>query len=78
MPILHETDILRGPSGEADNEEVDESELEPVRVLSSRLMVYQIGGEQVSTLTEDQMAEDFWPAFSPDGSTPRVYPPLPG
>jgi Tol biopolymer transport system component len=66
--FLYETDILRGPSGEADNEEVDESELEPVRVLSSRLMVYQIGGEQVFTLTEDQLAEDFWPTFSPDGS----------
>jgi Tol biopolymer transport system component len=66
--FLYETDILRGPSGEADNEEVDVSELEPVRVLSSRLMVYQIGGKQISTLTEDELAEDFLPTFSPDGS----------
>jgi len=65
--FLQETDILRGPSGEAENEEVDESELEPVRVLSSRLMVYQINGSRVNLLTEDPLAEDFWPAFSPDG-----------
>ena len=64
-----ETDILRGPTGEAANEEVDESELEPVRVLSSRLMVYQIAGQNISTLTEDRLAEDFSPTFSPDGST---------
>jgi dipeptidyl aminopeptidase/acylaminoacyl peptidase len=67
--FLEETDILRGPTGEAANEEVDESELEPVRVLSSRLQVYQIGGSRVDTLTEDPLAEDFWPAFSPDGAT---------
>ena len=67
--FLSETDILRGPSGEAANEEVDESELEPVRVLSSRLMVYQVAGQRVTTLTEDPLAEDFSPAFSPDGST---------
>ncbi len=66
--FLYETDILRGPTGEVANEEVDESELEPVRVLSSRLQVYQIGGRRVETLTEDPLAEDFWPAFSPDGS----------
>jgi Tol biopolymer transport system component len=66
--FLQETEILRGPSGEADNEEVDESELAPVRVLSSRLTVYQLGGDRTSTLTEDELAEDFWPAFSPDGS----------
>jgi Tol biopolymer transport system component len=64
-----ETDILRGPTGEAANQEVDESELEPVRVLSSRLMVYQVAGQSVTTLTEDPLAEDFSPAFSPDGST---------
>jgi len=67
--FISETDILRGPTGEAANQEVDESELEPVRVLSSRLMVYQVAGQQVSTLTEDPLAEDFSPAFSPDGST---------
>lgn len=66
--FLQETDILRGPSGEAENEEVDESELEPVRVLSSRLMVYQINGSRINLLTEDPLAEDFWPAFSPDGT----------
>jgi len=64
-----ETDILRGPTGEEANQEVEESELEPVRVLSSRLMVYQVAGKNVSTLTEDPLAEDFSPAFSPDGST---------
>ncbi len=64
---LQETDILRGPSGEAENEVVDPSTLEPVRVLSSRLVVYQLGGGIASTLTEDDLAEDFWPVFSPDG-----------
>lgn len=66
--FLQETNILRGPSGEAENEEVDESELEPVRVLNSQLMVYQLGRDQTTALTEDQLAEDFWPTFSPDGS----------
>ncbi len=66
--FLQETDILRGPSGEAENEEVDPSELEPVRVLSSRLVVYQINGSRTNLLTEDPLAEDFWPDFSPDGT----------
>ncbi|MFN2144941.1 MAG: Ig-like domain-containing protein [Anaerolineales bacterium] len=64
---LQETDILRGPSGEAENEVVDPATLEPVRVLSSRLVVYQLGGGLISTLTDDDLAEDFWPVFSPDG-----------
>jgi len=64
-----ETDILRGPTGEEANQEVNESELEPVRVLSSQLMVYQVDGDTISTLTEEPLAEDFSPAFSPDGST---------
>ncbi|MEJ2485125.1 MAG: Ig-like domain-containing protein [Anaerolineales bacterium] len=64
-----ETDILRGPTGEEANQPVDTSELEPVRVLSSRLMVYQVGGKNITTLTEDPLAEDFSPAFSPDGLT---------
>jgi Tol biopolymer transport system component len=67
--FLSETDILRGPSGEEANQQVDESELEPVRVLSSRLIVYQVAGQNINTLTEDPLAEDFSPAFSPDGST---------
>lgn len=64
-----ETDILRGPTGEIANEEVDESELEPVRVVSSRLMIYRVGDGQVRTLTDDPLTEDFSPAFSPNGVT---------
>lgn len=62
-----ETDILRGPSGEADNEEVDVEELEPVRVLSTHLLVYQTNGSRVEDLSDDLLVEDFSPAFSPDG-----------
>ena len=64
-----ETDILRGPSGEEDNQNVDESELEPVRVVSSRLMIYQLGSGQVRTITDTPLVEDFSPAFSPNGVT---------
>lgn len=67
--LLTETDILRGPSGEAENEVVSEEELEPVRVLSSQLMVYQNAGEGPFSLTDDPLAEDFSPAFSPNGRT---------
>jgi Tol biopolymer transport system component len=62
-----ETDILRGPSGEVSNQEVEEEELEPVRVLSTHLLVYQTSGSQVQDLSKDQLVEDFSPAFSPDG-----------
>lgn len=63
-----ETDILRGPSGENSNQEVDPSELEPVVVVNSQLMVYPLGGTAVSNLSNEEMAEDFSPAFSPDGT----------
>jgi Tol biopolymer transport system component len=62
-----ETDILRGPSGEADLEEVEEEELEPVRVLSTHLLVYQTNGSRMEDLSADLLVEDFSPAFSPDG-----------
>lgn len=64
-----ETNILRGPSGEADNQEIPEEELEPVRVLAAHLLVYQTSGSQVQNLSADQLVEDFSPAFSPDGRT---------
>lgn len=63
-----ETDILRGPSGEESNQEVDDAELEPVRVVNSQLMVYQVGGAGVINLSSENMVEDLSPAFSPDGS----------
>lgn len=63
-----ETDTLRGPSGEEENQEVDESQLEPVRVVNSQLMVYQVGGTAVSNLSKEELAEDLSPAFSPNGS----------
>lgn len=67
--LLIETDILRGPSGEAENEVVSEEELEPVRVLSSQLTVYQSAENDPFSLTDDPLAEDFSPSFSPDGRT---------
>jgi hypothetical protein len=63
-----ETDLLRGPTGEESNQEVDESELQPVLVISSQLKLYTIGEWQLSGLTDDEMAEDYAPAFSPDGT----------
>lgn len=62
-----ETDTLRGPSGEEENQPVDESQLEPVRVVNSQLMVYQVGGISVTNLSNEELAEDLGPAFSPDG-----------
>jgi Tol biopolymer transport system component len=67
--FIIETDILRGPSGEAENQEIPEEELEPVRVLSAHLLVYQTGGSQVQDLSQDELVEDFSPSFSPDGRT---------
>lgn len=67
--FTNETDILRGPSGEADNQVVPQDELEPVRVLSAHLLVYQTNGSLVQDLSEGLLVEDFAPAFSPDGRT---------
>lgn len=63
-----ETNTLRGPSGEDENQPVDASQLEPVRVVNSQLMVYPTGGTGVTNLSNEEMAEDLGPAFSPDGS----------
>jgi dipeptidyl aminopeptidase/acylaminoacyl peptidase len=63
-----ETDILRGPSGEVELQEVDESELEPVWVASSHLQMYRLDSGSIEDLTEDNLAEDYSPAFSPDGT----------
>jgi WD40 repeat protein len=63
-----ETDTLRGPSGESDFDIVDESELDPVVVASSHLHMYRMGSGLVADLTEDNLAEDYSPAFSPDGT----------
>jgi Tol biopolymer transport system component len=63
-----ETDTLRGPSGESAFDIVDESELDPVVVASSHLQMYHLDSRTVTDLTEDNLAEDYSPAFSPDGT----------
>jgi Tol biopolymer transport system component len=65
--VDEETDILRGPTGEASNREVDESELEPVRVLSSHLTAYDTNSGEITDLTQASFVEDLSPTFSPDG-----------
>jgi Tol biopolymer transport system component len=63
-----ETDTLRGPSGESAFDIVPESELDPVVVASSHLQMYQLDSGRVTDLTEDNLAEDYSPVFSPDGT----------
>jgi Tol biopolymer transport system component len=46
---------------------VDEQTLEPVRVLASRLTAYYLDTGEIKDLTKEKLAEDFTPAFSPDG-----------
>lgn len=62
-----ETDILRGPTGEASNREVNEDELEPVRVLASHLITYDTDTGKTTDLTRISHVEDMSPTFSPDG-----------
>jgi dipeptidyl aminopeptidase/acylaminoacyl peptidase len=63
-----ETDLLRGPTGEESNQEVDQSELQPVWVISSQLQLYTLGERRPVGLAEDELSEDYAPAFSPDGT----------
>jgi dipeptidyl aminopeptidase/acylaminoacyl peptidase len=63
-----ETDLLRGATGEKANQEVEESEQLPVWVTSSQLRRYTIGDWQPVSITDVEMAEDYAPAFSPDGT----------
>jgi Tol biopolymer transport system component len=63
-----ETDLLRGPTGENANQEVPESEQLPVWVTSSQLRLYIIGEWEPASLTTEEMAEDYAPTFSPDGT----------
>jgi dipeptidyl aminopeptidase/acylaminoacyl peptidase len=66
--FIKESDMLRGPSGEISNQEVDEETLEPVRLLVSHLTSYNADTGEVTSLTKEDYTEDFTPAFSPDGS----------
>lgn len=61
------TDILRGPTGEASNQEVDPSELEPVRISYSNLLLYRPQTSGFTLLTHGDDVEDLAPAFSLDG-----------
>jgi dipeptidyl aminopeptidase/acylaminoacyl peptidase len=63
-----ESDILRGPTGEASNQPVDENTLEPVRLVISHLTAYNVDTGEITSLTKEDYTEDFTPAFSPDGS----------
>ena len=64
---MTELDILRGPSGEADSQEVDENDLDPVRVLTSRLLSYDPDTGRYTNLTSEELTEDIFPVFSPNG-----------
>ena len=64
---ITELDTLRGPSGEADSQEVDEEELEPVRALTSRLLAYDPDTGRYTNLTGEDLVEDISPVFSPNG-----------
>ena len=64
----YETNLLRGPTGEEFNQEVDQSELEPVWVTGSHLQLYQLDAGRVVDLTEEDLAEDYSPVYSPDGT----------
>jgi hypothetical protein len=61
------TDILRGPTGEAAYEKVEDGDLEPVRVFTSHLLSYDPDTGATIDLTRDDLTEDISPAFSPDG-----------
>ncbi|MCH7662667.1 MAG: PD40 domain-containing protein, partial [Chloroflexi bacterium] len=60
-------DTLRGPSGEAQNADVDAGELETVGTVSSHLMSFNLQNGRVTDLTRDALLEDTAPAFSPSG-----------
>jgi Tol biopolymer transport system component len=64
----YETDLLRGPTGEESNQEVDPAELEPVVVAGSHLLLYSLDNGLIIDLTEEDLAEDYSPAYSPDGT----------
>ncbi|MEK6222172.1 MAG: hypothetical protein N2D54_07975 [Chloroflexota bacterium] len=61
------TTILRGPSGELDNEEVNQDDLEPVQVTTSHLISYDIENNSFSDFTRSTEIEDLSPEFSPNG-----------
>ena len=62
-----ELSTLRGPSGEAQNEEVDPGTLESVGAVSSRLLAFDLEAGRVTDLTRDANLEDTAPAVSPNG-----------
>ncbi|MBW8009949.1 MAG: hypothetical protein FVQ83_01730 [Chloroflexi bacterium] len=60
-------DILRGPSGEAENSEVEEENLQAVSVLSTHLISFNLETYQISDLTVSDDLEDIGAVFSPSG-----------
>ena len=65
--IASQLDTLRGPSGEAQNAEVDVGALETVGTVSSHLISFNLQNGRVTDLTRDSLLEDTAPAFSPNG-----------
>ena len=59
------TDTLRGPSGEAENQDVPEEELDRVEVFSSHLMLFDLSSGSVQDLTGNAKLEDAAPAYDP-------------
>jgi len=60
-------DTLRGPSGEAQNSEVDENALETVGTVSSHLISFDLQSGRMTDLTRNTLLEDTSPSFSPNG-----------
>ena len=60
-------DTLRGPSGEAQNSEVDVNALETVGTVSSHLISFDLQSGRMTDLTRNTLLEDTSPSFSPNG-----------
>ena len=65
--VASQLDTLRGPSGEAQNAEVDVSELETVGTVSSHLISFDLQSGRMTDLTRNTLLEDTSPSFSPNG-----------
>lgn len=62
-----ESSTLRGPSGEANDNIVDESELPAIELFNSQLLSYNLLNEEISNLSRIALVEDISPTFSPNG-----------
>jgi hypothetical protein len=61
------TNVLRGPSGEAENSDAAPEDLQPVVILSTHLFSFNLVNRRALDLSLDELVEDLAPSFSPDG-----------